>query len=80
MLFVVVVEVVVMVVVVVVVVMVVVVVVVMVLVVVVMMMMIYLWNDKESSVARGERGLQGLDDDPHRRIHSLLSYAHRAQH
>ena len=31
-------------------------------------------------MARGERGLQGVDDDPYRRIHSLLSYAHRAQH
>ena len=32
-----------------------------------------------SSVARGQRGLQGLDDDPHWRIHSLLSHADRAQ-
>ena len=31
-------------------------------------------------MARGEPGLQSLDDDPHRRIHSLLSDAHRAQH
>ena len=35
--------------------------------------------DDLSSVARGQRGLQDLDDDPHWRIHSLLSHADRAQ-
>ena len=35
--------------------------------------------DDLSSVARWQRGLQGLDDDPHWRIHSLLSHADRAQ-
>ena len=35
--------------------------------------------DDLSSVARWQRGLQGLDDDPHWRIHSLFSHADRAQ-
>ena len=35
--------------------------------------------DKLSSVARGQHGLQGLNDDPHWRIHSLFSHADRAQ-
>ena len=35
--------------------------------------------DDLSSVARGQRGLQDLDDDPHWRIHSLFSHADRAQ-
>ena len=46
---------------------------------VLMIMITFCTYDKLSSVARGQRGLQGLDDDPHWRIHSLFSYADRAQ-
>ena len=33
----------------------------------------------EISVARWERGLQGVDDDSDWGIHPLLTYAHRTQ-